>query len=81
MRYLAAVLTLGSLTLCLAPSLTAQMEKRWAGRYDGRQFAKASPAVNTRLSQDLCLNDLNGRPWSLNDQMGRTVVLIKGSFT
>ena len=68
------------LLLSLATVLAGQMEKRWTGRYDGREFAAAAPAVGTR-APDLSLCDLEGRPWSLHALLGRTVVLVKGSFT
>ena len=76
MQRLTTLLTL----LALVGSGSAQMEKRWKGRYDGRRFAKAKPAVGA-LAPDLCLRDLEGRTWSLHDLFGRTVVLVKGSFT
>ncbi|MAG54658.1 MAG: hypothetical protein CMJ83_00035 [Planctomycetes bacterium] len=71
-----------TLMLCAMASglATGQMEKRWTGRYDGRRFAKAAPAVGA-IVPDLALADLEGRPWSLHALLGRTVVLVKGSFT
>lgn len=67
--------------LLAAPSaLRAQMEKRWTGEYDGRAFAASAPAVG-ELAPDLALGDLDGRPWSTRLLLGRTVVLVKGSYT
>jgi hypothetical protein len=63
-----------------AAVLPAQMEKRWTGQYDGEAFARAAPAVGTP-APDLVLRDLDGRPWSLHQLLGSTVVLVKGSYT
>ena len=66
--------------LAFAAALPAQMEKRWTGKYDGVAFADASPAVGSQ-TPDLILRDLDGRPWSLHQLLGSTVVLVKGSYT
>lgn len=73
--------TLTSLTLLASAALLpAQMEKRWTGEYDGVAFAEAAPAVGSP-APDLVLRDLAGRPWSLHQLLGSTVVLVKGSYT
>lgn len=72
-------LTLAALLITCAV-LPAQMEKRWKGRYDGNKFALATPALGTE-APDLVLKDLNGRTWSLAEQLGRTVVLVKAAYT
>lgn len=59
---------------------TAQMEKRWTGRYDGVSFAKAAPTVGS-LVPDLVLADLDGRAHALHEHLGRTIVLIKAAYT
>jgi hypothetical protein len=59
---------------------SAQMEKRMAELYDAERFAKAAPAVGS-VTPDLQLCDLDGRPRCLLALRGRTVVLIKGSYT
>jgi hypothetical protein len=64
----------------LAAALPAQMEMRSSGQYDDVAFAAAVPAVGSPCP-DLLLCDLEGRPWSLHQLLGRTVVLVKGSFT
>jgi len=57
-----------------------QMEKRWIDRYDGNRFANAAPRVGA-LTPNLICRDLAGRTWSLHEQLGRTVVLLKAAYT
>lgn len=64
----------------LAAALPAQMELRVSGNYDVETFRKAVPALGS-VAPDLVLHDLDGRPWSLGQQLGSFVVLVKGSFT
>ncbi len=64
----------------LAVALPAQMELRVSGNYDVDTFRKAAPALGS-AAPDLVLHDLDGRPWSLGQQLGSFVVLVKGSFT
>lgn len=64
----------------LATTIVAQMEKRNDMLYDRAAFLLAEPALGT-MAPDLCLQDLDGRLWSLEQMRGRTVVLIKGGFT
>ena len=71
------LITALALACCLVP---AQMEKRWAGRYDGRNFAGVFPAIGS-LAPDLVLKDLDGRMWSLREQLGSTIVLVKAAYT
>lgn len=66
--------------LLLASPLLAQMEMRAADLYDPSTFAAAAPAVGSE-APDLRLCDLEGRPRALQALLGRTVVLVKGSFT
>ena len=69
------------LCLALLTALSAaQMEKRWTGRYNGANFAKAAPAVGS-LAPDLVLAELDGRVHSLHEHLGRTIVLIKAAYT
>ena len=68
------------MNMLLALVVLAQMDKRADDLYDAENFAKAKPAVGTK-APDLVLTDLDGRPWSLEEQQGRTVVLVKGSYT
>jgi hypothetical protein len=58
----------------------AQMEKRFFEEYEAKRFAAAAPAVGSE-APDLQLCDLEGRPRSLRALLGRTVVLVKGSYT
>ena len=67
-------------SLLLATPMLAQMEMRAADLYDPRTFAAAAPAVGSD-APDLRLCDLEGRPRALQALLGRTVVLVKGSFT
>lgn len=71
---------IGIALLACTAALPAQMEKRWTGKYDGMAFARANPAVGA-TAPDLVLRDLEGRPWSLHQLLGSTVVLVKGSYT
>ena len=71
--------TLVLFALAAVPA-TAQMEKRMAELYDAERFTAAAPAVGAE-TPDLQLCDLDGRPRCLSALRGRTVVLIKGSFT
>lgn len=64
----------------LAAAASAQMELRQADLYDPATFAAFAPAVGDDCP-DLRLCDLTGRPQSLTALRGRTVVLVKGSFT
>ena len=64
----------------LPATLPAQMELRVSGNYDVDTFRKAVPAIGS-AAPDLVLHDLDGRPWSLGQQLGSFVVLVKGSFT
>ncbi len=57
-----------------------QMEKRWLDRYDGRKFANSDPKVGAS-TPDLICRDLSGRTWSLREQLGRTIVLVKAAYT
>ncbi|MBL8734934.1 MAG: hypothetical protein JNL12_00775 [Planctomycetes bacterium] len=66
--------------LTLAAAATAQMELRQADLYDPVTFAAFAPAVGDDCP-DLRLCDLTGRPRALAALRGRTVVLVKGSFT
>lgn len=70
----------GSLCLAMAATAPAQMELRQADLYDPTTFAAFAPAVGDDCP-DLRLCDLTGRPQSLTALRGRTVVLVKGSFT
>ena len=67
------------LALVAAPA-RAQMELRQADLYDPSTFAAFFPAVGDDCP-DLRLCDLTGRPRSLAALRGRSVVLVKGSFT
>lgn len=67
------------LVLATAPA-RAQMELRQADLYDPATFAAFAPAVGDDCP-DLWLCDLTGRPRALAALRGRTVVLVKGSFT
>lgn len=69
-----------ALSLSLALGATAQMEKRENDLYMGAAFAAAAPAVGAAVP-DLRLCDLEGRPRALHALLGRTVVLVKGSYT
>jgi hypothetical protein len=60
--------------------LANQMDKRSDDLYDERAFEAARPAVGSP-SPDLALADLEGCPRSLSLWFGRTVVLVKGSYT
>ena len=64
----------------LATVAVAQMEKRTADLYDPAMFAAAAPAVDTDVP-DLQLCDLQGRPRCLQALLGKTVVIVKGSYT
>lgn len=66
--------------LALAAAASAQMELRQADLYDPATFAAFAPGVGDDCP-DLRLCDLTGRPQSLTALRGRTVVLVKGSFT
>jgi hypothetical protein len=68
------------ITLVGGATAFAQMEKRASDQFFDPTFAAAKPAVGT-LAPDLVLADLDGRPWSLHELAGRTIVLIKGSYT
>ncbi|MEO0477882.1 MAG: hypothetical protein AAF196_00230 [Planctomycetota bacterium] len=60
--------------------VTAQMEKR-AGELFGRAaFEAQAPALAAEVP-DLALETIGGRPWSLLQRLGKTVVLVKASFT
>jgi len=61
-------------------ALAAQMDRRADDLYDPEAFAAARPAVGSK-APDLVLTDLDGRPWALGEQDGRTVLLVKGSYT
>ena len=69
-----------SMGLLAAVGLPAQMELRFTGNYDVNIFRQAKPAIGA-AAPDLVLHDLEGRPWSLGQQLGSFVVLVKGSFT
>jgi hypothetical protein len=64
----------------LAAVSAAQMEMRSQSLYDPAAFAAAAPAVGG-VAPDLQLCDLAGRPRCLAALAGRTVVLVKGSYT
>lgn len=70
----------GGLCLAMAAVATAQMELRQADLYDPANFAAVFPAVGDDCP-DLRLCDLTGQPRALAALRGRTVVLVKGSFT
>ena len=70
----------GCLGLLLTTAATAQMELRQADLYDPATFAVVAPAVGEDCP-DLRLCDLTGQPRALAALRGRTVVLVKGSFT
>jgi hypothetical protein len=70
--------TFVALTAALAA--TAQMEKRENELYATMGFATAEPMVGA-AAPDLRLCDVDGRPRALRAWLGRTVVLVKGSFT
>ena len=74
--------TMRSLCVVIASMATAaaQMEKRASGQFDAEVFAAAAPAAGV-AAPDLQLCDLEGRPRSLQALLGRTVVLVKGSYT
>lgn len=67
-------------TLILAGAAGAQMEKRLARMYKRSAFEKAAPALGT-VSPDLILADTEGRWFSFGEQLGRTVVMVKGART
>jgi|JI10StandDraft_1071094.scaffolds.fasta_scaffold558810_1 cytochrome oxidase Cu insertion factor (SCO1/SenC/PrrC family) len=71
---------IGFATVFLATAAVAQMEKRTADLYDPAMFAAAAPAVGTD-APDLQLCDLQGRPRCLQALLGKTVVIVKGSYT
>ena len=79
MPILPSLLT-GSLCLVLAAAAPAQMELRQADLYDPATFTAVFPAVGDDCP-DLRLCDLTGQPRALTALRGRTVVLVKGSFT
>ena len=58
----------------------AQMEMRSSELYARGAFERQAPALGA-VAPDLCLERIDGRPWSLAQQLGRTVVLVKASFT
>lgn len=77
------LLTVLTGTLSAAPALAAtapQMEKRDRELFERQAFERAAPKLG-RSSPDLCLETLEGRPWSLAQELGKTVVLVKASFT
>ena len=67
--------------LILGVTIPAQMEKRDLDRFQRRAFELQSPALGTTVLEDLCLEHTDGRPWSLAQQLGKTLVLVKAGFT
>jgi hypothetical protein len=70
----------GFVVFAAVAAAAAQMEKRSSGQFDAEAFAAAATAVGSS-APDLQLCDLEGRPRSLFALLGRTVVLVKGSYT
>ena len=68
------------LLMCLCASFLGQMEIRSAEDYQREQFLLADPKVGA-MAPGLALCDLKGRPWSLHLEQGRSVLLIKASYT
>lgn len=62
------------------PAPAPQMEKRERELFERRAFERQAPALGT-LAPELCLERLDGRPWSLAQELGTSVLLIKASFT
>jgi len=71
---------IGLMMLLAAAQASAQMELRARDLYDAATFAKVAPAVGA-AAPDLQLCDLLGRPRCVAALLGRTVVLVKGSYT
>lgn len=69
-----------SVALLAAANVGAQMELRARDLYDAATFAKVAPAVGSTVP-DMQLCDLPGRPRCLLALRGRTVVVVKGSYT
>ena len=68
------------LALTAAAPLTAQMEKRFGDLFARDAFELQAPGLGA-AAPDLALETLDGRPWSLLQRLGKTVVLVKASFT
>ena len=66
--------------LSLPIGLQAQMEKRDRELFARSAFEQQAPALGSP-APDLALETLDGRPWSLLQRLGKTVVLVKASFT
>lgn len=66
--------------LSFAAALPAQMELRDMELFQRQRFEQQAPALGVEVP-DLCLERVDGRPWSLAQQLGKSVVLIKASFT
>ena len=69
-----------TVTLCFAAGAIGQMEKRWSGLFHLSKYEREAPAVG-KDAPPLPLFDLDGRPRSLELEVGRHVVLLAGSFT
>lgn len=67
-------------TLALSFVAAPQMEKRDRELFERKAFEQAAPKLDA-AAPDLCLERLDGRPWSLRQELGKTVVLVKASFT
>ena len=68
------------LALSCVAGASGQMEKRWSGLFQLSKYEREAPAVG-KDAPPLPLFDLDGRPRSLDLEVGRHVVLLAGSFT
>jgi hypothetical protein len=66
--------------MVLVSVTSAQMEKRDREGFERRAFEQQAPALGA-VVDDLLLQRIDGRPWSLGQQLGKTIVLVKASYT
>ena len=75
-RLLVAVIATG----LILSSAEAQMEIRGYGRYNAATFLRLAPHAGEK-APELNVRTLSGEPVSLNDYLGKNVVVIKGGYT